>query len=84
MTSENILSVRDLKVRHPNPDAYVQFVRNMVKGMSKNFPAPMACVEAVAASLLAASASGSGARRRESVRFGIACSSSARAMQVWP
>jgi 3-hydroxyacyl-CoA dehydrogenase len=44
-------SVRDLKVKHPNPDAYIQFVRNMVKGMSKNFPAPMACVEAVAASL---------------------------------
>ena len=46
-------SVRDLKVTHPNPDAYVQFVRNMVKGMSKNFPAPLACVEAVAASLTA-------------------------------
>ncbi len=46
-------SVRDLKVRHANPDAYVQFVRNMVKGMSKNFPAPLACVEAVAASLKA-------------------------------
>ena len=44
-------TVRDLNVRHPNPDAYVQFVRNMVKGMSKNFPAPLACVEAVAASL---------------------------------
>ena len=48
-------TVRDLKVRHPNPDAYVQFVRNMVKGMSKNFPAPLACVEAVAASLKARS-----------------------------
>ena len=46
-------TVRDLKVRHPNPDAYVQFVRNMVKGMSKNFPAPLACVDAVAASLKA-------------------------------
>ncbi len=44
-------TVRDLKVRHPNPDAYMQFTRNMVKGMSKNFPAPLACVEAVAASL---------------------------------
>ena len=44
-------SVRDLKVRHPNPDAYIQFARNMVKGMSKNYPAPIACVEAVAASL---------------------------------
>ena len=44
-------SVRSLKVSHPNPDAYLQFARNMVKGMAKNFPAPPACVEAVAASL---------------------------------
>jgi 3-hydroxyacyl-CoA dehydrogenase len=43
--------VRDLKVRHPNADAFLQFARNMVKGMAKNFPAPPACVEAVAASL---------------------------------
>ena len=43
--------VRNLKVSHPNPDAYLQFARNMVAGMSKNFPAPKACVEAVAASL---------------------------------
>ena len=43
--------VRNLKVTHPNADAYVQFVKNMVGGMSKNFPAPLKCVEAVAASL---------------------------------
>ena len=43
--------VRDLKVTHPNADAYVQFVKNMVGGMSKNFPAPLKCVEAVAGSL---------------------------------
>ncbi len=43
--------VRHLPVKHPNPDAYMQFARNMVKGMSKNFPAPPACVEAVALSL---------------------------------
>ena len=43
--------VRDLKVRHPNPDAYFQFARNMVKGMAKNFPAPARCVDAVQASL---------------------------------
>ena len=42
--------VRDLKVSHPNADAYFQFARNMVGGMSKNFPAPLKCVEAVAAS----------------------------------
>ncbi len=43
--------VRDLKVKHPNADAYVQFVKNMVGGMSRNFPAPLKCVEAVAGSL---------------------------------
>ncbi|HEY4067849.1 MAG TPA: 3-hydroxyacyl-CoA dehydrogenase NAD-binding domain-containing protein [Burkholderiaceae bacterium] len=41
--------VRNLKVTHPSADAYVQFVKNMVGGMSKNFPAPLKCVEAVAA-----------------------------------
>jgi 3-hydroxyacyl-CoA dehydrogenase len=43
--------VRDMKVKHPNPDAYFQFARNMVKGMAKNFSAPPKCVDAVEASL---------------------------------
>ena len=43
--------VRNLKVSHPNADAYLQFTRNMVAGMSKNFPAPLKCIEAVAGSL---------------------------------
>ena len=43
--------VRDLAVSHPNADAYIQFVKNMVGGMAKNFPAPLKCVEAVAGSL---------------------------------
>ncbi len=43
--------VRDLEVSHPNAEAYVQFVKNMVGGMSKNLPAPLKCVEAVAGSL---------------------------------
>jgi len=43
--------VRDLKVRHENPDGYFQFARNMVKGMAKNFPAPAKCVDAVEASI---------------------------------
>ncbi len=41
--------VRDLPARHPQGDAYFQFARNMVKGMSKNFPAPAKCVDAVEA-----------------------------------
>ncbi len=40
--------VRSLKARHPNPDAYFQFARNTVGAMSRNYPAPVQCVEAVA------------------------------------
>ena len=43
--------VSRLKVTHPSPDAYFQFARNMVAGMSKNFPAPLKSVDAVASSL---------------------------------
>ena len=41
--------VRNLPCKHPQGDAYFEFARNMVKGMSKNFPAPLKCVDAVAA-----------------------------------
>jgi 3-hydroxyacyl-CoA dehydrogenase len=47
--------VRDLKVKHPNPDAYFQFARNTVKAMAKNFPAPARCVDCVEQSLKARS-----------------------------
>ena len=41
---------RDLKVKDPQGEAFLQFARNTVGAMSKNFPAPMKCLEAVAAS----------------------------------
>ena len=41
--------VRDLPCKHPKGDAYFQFARNMVRGMAKNFPAPLQCVDAVEA-----------------------------------
>jgi 3-hydroxyacyl-CoA dehydrogenase len=41
--------VRNLPCRHPQGDAYFQFARNMVKGMSKNYPAPVKCVDVVEA-----------------------------------
>jgi len=41
--------VRNQPCKHPQGDAYFQFARNMVKGMSKNFPAPAKCVDAVEA-----------------------------------
>ncbi len=39
--------VRNLPCKHPLGDAYFGFAGNMVKGMSKNYPAPMKCLEAV-------------------------------------
>jgi 3-hydroxyacyl-CoA dehydrogenase len=43
--------VRNLKAEHPNAQAYFQFARNMVGGMSKNFPAPLKCVDVVEAAV---------------------------------
>jgi 3-hydroxyacyl-CoA dehydrogenase len=39
--------VRDIKLTHPNGDAYFQFARNTVRAMAKNFPAPERCVDCV-------------------------------------
>ncbi len=50
-TGRPLPRVRDLKVAHPNPDAYFQFARNTVKAMARHFPAPAKCVDAVEMSL---------------------------------
>ncbi|SAL39379.1 3-hydroxyacyl-CoA dehydrogenase [Caballeronia sordidicola] len=41
--------VRDRKIDHPNAEGFIQFARNMVTPMAKNFPAPLKCIDAVAA-----------------------------------
>jgi len=41
--------VRNWPCKHPQGDAYFAFARNMVGGMSKNYPAPLKCVDAVQA-----------------------------------
>ncbi|MGA2779726.1 MAG: 3-hydroxyacyl-CoA dehydrogenase NAD-binding domain-containing protein [Steroidobacteraceae bacterium] len=43
--------VRDLSIRMQNAEAYFQFARNMVKAVAGPYPAPLACVDAVAASV---------------------------------
>ena len=43
--------VRDLKASHPKADALFMFARNAVGAMSKNYPAPLKCIDAVEASL---------------------------------
>jgi 3-hydroxyacyl-CoA dehydrogenase len=43
--------VRDLKLDMPNAEAYFQFARNTIKALAGPYPAPLACVEAVSASV---------------------------------
>jgi len=43
--------VRDIKVDYPNHEAFFQFARNTVGAMAKNFPAPLKCVDCVAAAV---------------------------------
>jgi len=42
--------LRERRVVHPDPEAFVQFARNSVTAVAKGYPAPLKCVDAVAAS----------------------------------
>jgi 3-hydroxyacyl-CoA dehydrogenase len=46
-----IKRVRDIKVDFPNAEAFFSFARNSVGAAVKNLPAPLKCVDAVAASV---------------------------------
>ncbi len=46
---DSLPRVRDLPCKHPQGEAYFGFARNMVKAMSKNYPAPAKCVDVVEA-----------------------------------
>jgi 3-hydroxyacyl-CoA dehydrogenase len=43
--------VRDLKIQMPNAESFLQFARTTVKAVAGAYPAPPACVEAVAAAV---------------------------------
>ncbi len=43
--------VRDLAIEHEDAEAFLQFSRNTVTAMAKNFPAPAKCVDALAAAV---------------------------------
>ncbi len=43
--------VRDVKVSLANADGFFQFARNTVRAAAKHFPAPLKCVDAVAAAV---------------------------------
>jgi 3-hydroxyacyl-CoA dehydrogenase len=41
--------IRDRKIEHPNAEGFIQFARNSVAAVAKNFPAPHKCIDAVEA-----------------------------------
>ena len=43
--------VRDIPIDMPNAEAFLQFARNTVKAVAGPYPAPLACVEGVAAAV---------------------------------
>jgi 3-hydroxyacyl-CoA dehydrogenase len=57
--------VRDLKVRHANPEGFFLVAKNTITGMAGPFPAPLKCFEAVKASITSRSFDEGLARERE-------------------
>jgi len=43
--------VRDLKVEHPDAEAFLQFSLNTVRTVARHFPAPQRCIEAIKGAL---------------------------------
>ncbi len=43
--------VRDIGLNYPNADGYLQFAHNTVRAVAGKFPAPLKCVDAVAAAV---------------------------------
>jgi 3-hydroxyacyl-CoA dehydrogenase len=49
--SKPLKKVRDIRIDYPKAEAFFQFARNTVGAMSKNYPAPKKCIDAVAAAV---------------------------------
>jgi 3-hydroxyacyl-CoA dehydrogenase len=43
--------LRDIRIKLPNAQAFFQFARNSIGAVAKHYPAPMKCVDAIAASV---------------------------------
>ena len=43
--------LRDVVINEPNAEGFLQFARNTVGAVSKNYPAPLKCIDAVAAAV---------------------------------
>jgi 3-hydroxyacyl-CoA dehydrogenase len=43
--------IRDLKIEHPNAEGFIAFARTAVAAASRNYPAPLKCVDALEAAV---------------------------------
>jgi 3-hydroxyacyl-CoA dehydrogenase len=43
--------VRDWKIEHPNAEGFIGFARTAVAAVSRNFPAPLKCIDAIEAAV---------------------------------
>jgi 3-hydroxyacyl-CoA dehydrogenase len=43
--------IRDLKVEHPNAEGFLEFARPAVAAVSRNYPAPLKCLDAIEAAV---------------------------------
>ena len=74
-----IQRVRDLKLNDPKAEAFLQFARNNVTAASKNFPAPLKCLEAVANA--ASTSFDEGVRRERELFMQLMASPESRALR---
>jgi 3-hydroxyacyl-CoA dehydrogenase len=65
-----IKRIRDMRVQHANHEAFLGFARNMVKAKAGPFPAPLACLDAIEASITCADFE-SGLRKEREIFFGL-------------
>jgi 3-hydroxyacyl-CoA dehydrogenase len=61
--------VRDLPCTHPEAEGYFQFARNTARGMAGPFPAPLKCIDAVAAAVTSKTFDAGLAAEREGFAF---------------
>src|SRR5579872_252163 len=72
--------IRDLTVKYPNSQAFLGFARNMVKAKAGPYPAPMAALEAIEASLSAPNFD-DGKRKEREIFLGLVQAPESRALR---
>jgi 3-hydroxyacyl-CoA dehydrogenase len=72
--------IRDLPMKYPSYEAFLGFARNMVKAKAGPFPAPMACIDAIEASITASDFA-SGLAKERAIFLELVQSTESRALR---